>query len=509
MVFAMSEYPIVAVIDIGSNSIRLQIAQSLEKSYRIIQDYREIFRLGDCVFSKGYIDEQTAELFYKNIEVINNLIQNNKATIVKAVGTAALRDASNSKEIIETVKQHYGIDIEIISGKQEAYFNYLAVLYNFDIKDINTLTIDIGGGSSEIVLSEQGELKDSYSTLLGCSRLKYEFLKKDPPAQSEIYAMKDFIEKTLGNIEDFQPDTIVGTGGTLNNIAAMYYISQNKKASSYAKYVPRSYVKNLINTLRRIKVDDIKKIKGVEEKRADIILPACMVIESIMSLYSIEGFYTFMGGLRTGLLIDTLNKIGLAFPFQTLDSDLKFSRLIELGNKFNFEEQHALCVKNLSKKLFEQLKGTLKLKEKDFALLEASAILHDIGTYISFSKHNMHSHYLITNSDLTGFSFKQKNMIAAISYFHRGGLPNKSHEFYQSFYKKKQEKIKKLASILRIADGLDRSHRSFVKDVKVSIEKDNIKIIAISSEDTFLEIKAANAKKNLLEKITKKSVSII
>lgn len=134
----MSEYPIVAVIDIGSNSIRLQIAQSLEKSYRIIQDYREIFRLGDCVFSKGYIDEQTAELFYKNIEVINNLIQNNKATIVKAVGTAALRDASNSKEIIETVKQHYGIDIEIISGKQEAYFNYLAVLYNFDIKDINT-----------------------------------------------------------------------------------------------------------------------------------------------------------------------------------------------------------------------------------------------------------------------------------------------------------------------------------------------------------------------------------
>ncbi|MGC9102143.1 MAG: HD domain-containing protein [Desulfurella sp.] len=505
----MPDYPIIAIIDIGSNSIRLQVAQSLEKSYRIIQDYREILRLGDCVFSKGYIDGQTADLFYKNMEVINNLIQNHKATIIRAVGTAALRDAQNAYEIVKTTKERFGIDIEIISGKEEAYYNFLAVLYNFDIKNMNALTIDIGGGSSEIVISQKGELVDSYSTLLGCTRLKHEFLKKDPPSQSSIYAMKDFIEETLQNLDDINIDTIVATGGTLNNIAIMYYMSQNKKATSYAKYVPRSYVKSLINTLRRMKIDDIKKIKGVEEKRADIILPACMVIESIMNFYNVEGFYTFMGGLRTGLLIDTLNKIGLSFPFQTLDSDLKFSRLIELGNKFNFEEPHALCVNNLAKKLFEQLKQTLNLQDKDFALLEAACILHDIGTYISFSKHHMHSYYLITNSDLTGFSIKQKNMIATIAYFHRGSLPNKSHKFYQSFSKKKKDKIKKLAAILRIADGLDRSHRSFVKDIKVSIEKDNIKIVAISSEDTFLEMKAANAKKNLLEKVTGKKVSII
>lgn len=505
----MDEYPIVAIIDIGSNSIRLQVAQSLEKSYRIIQDYREILRLGDCVFSKGYIDEQTADLFYKNIEVIKNLIQNHKATIVRAVGTAALRDASNANQIIENIKQRFGINIDIISGKEEAYYNFLAVLYNFDIKDMNALTIDIGGGSSEIVISQKGELLDSYSTLLGCSRLKYEFIKKDPPSQSEIYAMKDFIEDTLKSLENLNLDTIVATGGTLNNIATIYYLSQNKKALSYAKYVPRIYVKNLINNLRRMKIDDIKKIKGVEEKRADIILPAAMVIESIMSLYSIEGFYTFLGGLRTGLLIDTLNKIGLSFPFQTLDSDLKFSRLIEIGSKFNFEEQHALCVNNLSKKLFEQLKNELKLKEKDYALLEAAAILHDIGTYISFSKHHMHSYYLITNSDLAGFSLKQKEIIANVAFFHRGGLPNKSHSFYQLLSDKKQNKIKKLAAILRVADGLDRSHRSFVNDVKVNIENNQIQILAVSNKDTFLEIKAANTKKNLLEKVTKKKVSII
>ncbi len=502
------DYPIVAVIDIGSNSIRLQIAQSLEKSYRIVQDYKEDLRLGDSVFSKGYIDDKTADLFYKNIEVINNLIQNHKATVIKAVATAAFRDAKNANQIIETVKQRFGIDIEIISGEKEAYYNFLAVLYNFDIKDLNVLTIDTGGGSSEIVISEKGKLINSYSTLLGCSRLAHEFIKTNPPSQSDIYAMKEFIEDTLKDLDDLSIDTIIATGGTLNNIANMYYLSQNKKTISYAKYVPRIYVKKLINTLRRMKIEDIKKIKGVEEKRADIILPTCMTIEAILSVYGIEGFYTFLGGLRTGLLIDTLNTLGLSFPFQSLDRDLRFSRLIEIGNKFHFEEQHALCVSNLSKKLFEQLKETLKLKEKDYALLEAAAILHDIGTYISFSKHNAHSYYLITNADLTGFDLKQKEMIATIAYFHRGSLPNKSHTFYWSFSKKKRKKIKKLAAILRVADGLDRSHRSFVKDIKVDIEKNHIKIFAVS-DDKFLEIKAANAKKDLLEKITKKKVSII
>lgn len=505
----MSNYPVIAVIDIGSNSIRLQVVKSLEKSYKIIQDYREILRLGDCVFAKGYIDKENAYAFYKNIEVINNLIQNYNTEIVHAVGTQALREAKNADEIIETIKKRFGINIEIISAEKEAYYNYLAVLHNFEIKDTNTIIMDIGGGSAEFVISEKGEPVETINTLLGCSRLKYEFIKNDPPSQTEIYALKDFISKHTKAIEKYNIDSIVCTGGTLNNLANMYYISQNRKMLPAAKYVPRIYLKKLINTLCRIKIDDIKNLKGVEEKRSDILMPAALVLENIMSLIRVEGFYSFNGGLRTGLIIDAMNNAGISLPFQIFDNNLKFARLIEIGNKFNFEERHSICVTNLSKLLFNKLKKELNLKDKDYHLLEASAILHDIGAYISFSKHNLHSYYLIINSDLSGFNTKQKQLIAIISYYHRGSLPKKSHKFYQKLSQKNKERVKKLAAILRIADALDRSHRSFVSDIELKIYNDRIEIFAISQKETFLEIKASNVKKDLLEKITKKKVIIV
>lgn len=490
--------PQIAVIDIGSNSIRMQISEVFGKSYKIIEDYKEILRIGDEVFLKGEFSDGAIEDILSVLKKIKSLIDGKNVDIIRVVATAAFREAKNGYIVAGIIEKETGLKVEIISGKEEAYFNYLSAAANFQLSKSNAVVVDIGGGSAEICVTESGNLKYAVTTNLGCSKLTKMFIKNSPPLIDEILKMKKYISVQLKHYEiNKDIALIICSGGTMYNVSEIYYRDKNKEDSAI-KYVDRKFLKKMISTIEMKDIAEIKNINGIEPQRADIMLAAMVFIDILLEKTRLSGFYTLRAGLRTGLTIDTMNKMGFELPFQNGD-DVRFSRLIEIGNKFSFEEDHARQVNLLVQKLFALLKDKLQLNEKYIKILEGAAILHDIGNYISYSSHHKHSYYLIKNSELLGYSPEEVEIIANVARYHRRSVPKVNHEPYNSLGTDQKTIIRKLAALLRLADGLDRSHNKLVHDISIANNAESIIIKPISEMDIYIEIEGANSKKELLE----------
>ncbi|MCX8084035.1 MAG: Ppx/GppA family phosphatase, partial [Calditerrivibrio sp.] len=492
----------IAVIDLGSNSLRLQIATVFEKSYKIVCEYKELIRIGDDLFLNGKLTKSSIEKLHKSFKEIKSLLDSYNVVYHRAVATATLRSSPNGMEIVNNIKKRYNINLEIIDGETEAKLSFLGVRSCFNLKKYNSLITDIGGGSSEFIISEKEQIKYVATKKLGGARLKHTFLRSDPPSFEEIEALKQFLRKELADFNDFHIDTIICTGGTSNNIANVYYLKEKKDSSVQIKYVTREFLRSFIIDIKRKKTSSICKIKGVEEKRADILLPIAIQLDQILDITGRGGFYTFTGGLRTGLIINTLNLFGIHLPFQTLEIDVNHARLIEIGNKFHFNEIHALHVSKLSKIIFDKLYGILGLNQSDWELLNAAAVLHDIGNFIALSKHHLHTEYLILHTDLIGFNSYEKIMISQIARYHRKRFPKKSDNIYNLLSKQDIEKVLKLTSILRIADALDRTQKSKISDLTISINDNNIIITPHFTGDISMERENFEEKKDFFEKYT-------
>lgn len=506
----MQNDPVIAVIDIGSNSIRLQISKVLDGTYKIIDDYKETARIGDNVYRTGAFSEDAIDSIRQVLLRMRSMMDYNKVELFRAVATASFREAANAGQVVQIMKKDTGIDIEIISGMEEARLMYLAASAYFQLDEGNTLLIDMGGGSTEFSYAAYGDLKFSESTALGCSKLTYEYFKNDPARQDEIKEVKQRIkEVTEPFLPEYAVDKLVCSGGTLNNISFIYNKRKNLSDSA-VKFVDSVFVKHFLSEISGKTVEERLKISGLEPARADIVLSAAILAHTMLKRYRLEGFYTLSGGLRAGLTIDLMNSIGVKLPFQGEGGvDIRYSRLIDTGKKYYFEESHALQVTKLSEKIFEGLRGFLRLSTNDWVLLEAASILHDVGQYISYSKHHKHSYYLIMNTELTGYSDSDRVIIANIARYHRRSLPKRSHVNFSSLSPAEGDKVMKLAAILRIADALDRAHSSLVKDVKIEVNDKEISFSLVSEADTCMEKEGFDKKKDLLEAITGKKAEVI
>ncbi len=505
----MDNSPIIAVIDIGSNSIRLQISKMLDRTYKVIEEYKETVRIGDSVFRTGVFTDEAIDMITRIITRMKVMMDKNHVSKYRAVATASFREASNAEDVVSFIKQETGIDVEIISGIEEARVMSLAAAYSFQLSNVNALIVDMGGGSTEFSVYSHGELQFSESTLLGTSKLTYEYFKHDPVQNAEVKVLKkDIITKLNEILPKKGIDMVICSGGTLNNISFVYN-KRNNMSDSSVKFVDSVFLKHFTNELTGKKIAERLKIGGVEPARADMILSASILAQILMRKYNLNGFYTLSGGLRSGLTIDVMNKMGVEMFFQReKNSDVRYSRLLEMGKKYYFEEAHAMQVCRLSERIFHQLKGELKLVDEDWRILEAAALLHDVGQYISYSKHHKHSFYLLINSEFTGYDDRERSIIANIARYHRRGTPKSSHIDYMMLGTEDRGLVTNLAAILRVADGLDRAHSAFVKDVKVSVKKDKIIFELFADDDITMEIRGFDKKKDLLENITNKLVEI-
>jgi exopolyphosphatase/guanosine-5'-triphosphate,3'-diphosphate pyrophosphatase len=336
-------------------------------------------------------------------------------------------------------------------------------------------------------------------------------LGDDPPRAKQLLDMKEHIfDMQEGFGLDREIDMVICTGGSMNNVAYIKHYGNKEMRDSAVKYVERRFLKKLIFDMRGKSVKErVRSISGLEEKRGDIVLSAAMQTDMALQATATNGFYALSGGLRAGLTIDTINKKGIELPFQNNMENIRYSRLIEVGNKFDFDEETAVQVGKIAEKLFAGLEKELSLNTRDWYILEAASVLHDIGKHISYSKHHKHSYYLIRNSELVGYSFEEVEMIAQVARYHRKNPPKQSHEEYQALEEGMREKVDKLAGILRVAISLDRSHKGYINDLRVKIEDSQISIMPLTDDDISMERKDFERKKELLEKILGKPVKLV
>jgi exopolyphosphatase/guanosine-5'-triphosphate,3'-diphosphate pyrophosphatase len=399
------------------------------------------------------------------------------------------------------VEERTGIRVVVIAGEEEARLVSLSALHNFEMEGIRHGMIDIGGGSLEIITALGNTIEEYYSLELGAVTLTEKFLQRDPVADTELQKLSKHVRNSLKNVlerEDVKARCLVASGGTITSIAAMIMATRGETYDSVHGYeILRSDVVHLLAMLTRKSVRERKAIPGLNPDRADIIIAGVAVIEELMRFFDANILRVNERGIREGLILDSLRKHGLIAE-GTRPRNWRAAAL-DFGRSCLVDEEHARQVASLSLEIFSVLAPVFVLGEREQRLLEAAALLHDSGYFISYSSHHKHSYHLIRHADLFGFTPREREIIANIARYHRKSLPKKKHEGFARLSDQDRELVSRLGGILRLSDGLDRRRNSLVKQLRCELSESLFRIALSGEEDLSVEIFSGKTKGNLFE----------
>ena len=499
----------VAIVDVGSNNIKLEIhGVDNEGNNELLYADKLPARLGHKVFLSHRLEKENEDTAIEGLRQFAAMIKNFSCKKTIALGTAALRE-TKYEPFIKRVSKETGINIKVIPGKEEARLCYLGALSHIPFNGRTFFLIDIGGGSTEISISDENEMHFIESFRLGTVRLKELFGEADydkTRSLIENYVSK-VIEPFMPEIESFKFDMGLATGGTAKNLIEMVGQRYELKQEQGIPLLKTEHLHEMVDIMTPMSVKDISKIKGLDKARADIIFPGAVLLLSLLKATGIKKSLVIGAGLRDGALSDYIyRKVNKKF-YWSRQSRTRRQGLDEISKKFNVNIAHAQQCASLSGQIFDLLQDEHQLTPPAEDLMYASALLHDIGTYIDYSQHHKHSYYLISNSELLGFSSREKQVIALIARYHRKGLPKKSHDEYHDLEEQDKERVSVLSAILRIADALDRSYRNAVSEVTMLENTDETITLGLKGKgDLELELWSVERKKDFFEKVFKKEL---
>ena len=501
--------PRIAAIDIGTNSIRCIIAEaSKDGKFKILDDEKATVRLGERLAMTGVISDEASNRAVEAIRRFQKLLTGLNVEAVEAVATSAVRTAANGKQLVELLSKELGHEIKIISGEEEAELTAASALSNFDMYGKHYAMIDIGGGSVEVVTAYGNHVEEFYSFDLGAVVMTDRFLASDPIAEGELRKLqrhiRDSLKKTFGG-KKITIDSFIGSGGTLTAIGCMaMQMRRDNYVSIHGSEVLRAEVVHLLAMLIHRDLKERRTIPGLNQDRADIIVAGVVLVDELMRFFDTNRVLVNERGIREGLLIRAMKRLGLtaaSSPQPTWRDAVK-----EFATSCHVDEPHAAHVAGIALSIFDAMALPFELKPTDKKLLEAAAILHDCGYFISYGSHHKHSYHLIRHAELFSFTPRERELIAQIARYHRKSLPKRKHDAFQSLKEKDQVTVARLGGILRLADGLDRRRNGLVKDVACQYGSSTVTIQLTASEDISVELFGANAKKDLFEKAFGSSV---
>ncbi len=495
-----------AAIDIGSNSLKLAVIEAAASdSFTIISQDRERVRLGHDTLRYKFLSDEAIALSIEAISRFKSIAETREADEIIAVATASVREASNAAEFVEKVEKATGIHVEILPSMEEARLIGIAVTQFFGKENEDSLiNIDIGGGSTEISLMEDGEPKKLFSMKLGAVGLTEKYLLDDPPTKKQLKRLKNEIhfalEQPKRKIQGEKWNMSIGTSGTILALASMLNY-QNPNNLTDKPTIKLKQLAKINKRLAKMTLDERTRITLINERRAEVIIAGGQILEGVMEALDIKSLETCPYALREGVIIDHLRKSETESlpPVPDVD-DIKLRDVFAVGRRFGYEENHALQVATMAEKLFDRLAPVFDLKRHERTYLSAAALLHDVGYHISHEAHHKHSLYLIKYSEMTGFTETEKSIIANVARYHRKALPKQTHLDFTALGENEQEIVWKLSSILRLADGLDRGYESRVDDIQIIKEGKKLFLTLISDEDCSNEIYAIKMKKESFEK---------
>lgn len=495
--------PRMAAIDIGSNSIRLVVAEAQSDGrYRILDEERESTRLGRSLSSSGKLDSESMEASLDALRRFKSIAAGLGVETVQAIATCAVREASNGAEFCQRVLEQLELPIEVISAEKEAHFAFHSVRRRFDLAGKNSLLVDIGGGSTEIVLASGELIEAIYTTNLGAVRIAEKFGGGQSMAGDDFGRMQKWIDTQLKKKTDklsMPPHMLIGSGGTFTTLGNMVMASKGKSRLPVAgTQLSRAELRHLIDRLRKLSVKQRREVPGLSVDRADIIVPGLAVIDRVMRRFKVNLIQVHSYGVRDGLLLSMIER--MQGGEETVPPD-EVAQIERFAIACGVELENAQHSATLAVQIYDGLCEFFGLEPADRRLLDAAARMQDVGYLINYEGHHKHSYHLIVHSRIEGFRPEELEIIANVARYHRGAEPKQKHDNFRRLSKSDQKRVQQMASILRIAGGLDRTHNQTVQSVRVTGSKKQIELIVAAAEYPEVNLWAARRRTGMFEKV--------
>ena len=492
-----------AAIDIGTNSIKLLVGSVDEEGVLGVLS-REKFpvRLGSGTLATGRLSPEGIEHGVAALAQFQRAIEAQGADLARAVATCAVREASNSEEFLEAVRRRTGIEVDVISGEEEARLIHLAARSEFSSRLDPIFVMDIGGGSTEFIVSDGDRVLLTESLPLGPVRLTG-LVKNDPPGQRDRKAVRKAVRSAARRAAEAVRKTgfrtCVGSAGTIQSLSLVHEeaVLGREPIRSGQRTLTRAGLKKVNRILQSTTQKEKLRVPGLDPRRRDIAVPGGILLSWVLKATGADSIVVGERGVREGILLDHGPRHGR----RSGDRDLRARSVDRLLRRTSSEIPHAEHVARLALSIFDQTHALHQLTAAEREWLRYGALLHDVGCSVSIPGHQQHSYYLITHGDLTGFSTEEIEAIASIARYHKGKGPKGSHENWKRLDPYLRVIVEKLAAVLRVADGLDHSHRRLVSDVACRLRPRRLEFDALADADCEVELEAARRKSDLFERV--------
>ena len=487
---------ILGAIDVGTNAVRLELARPLpDGSFDVLHSERDPVRPGEGVFKTGRIPREVEQRLLSTLRRYAALARRHRAR-VRAVATSAIREAKNGPDVVARVLASTGLELEVISGKEEARLIALGVLRGQPPRARN-LVVDIGGGSTEIAVATGDHPTSLFTVAIGSVRLTETFdsTGKVPPRRLELmrtFAAEAF-QRSLPRFA--HPRHALGSSGTIGTIVS--FAAEGGRRSATRKRIRRA-----VDVLASMGLDERRR--RFDARRGEIVVAGAVVLEALVDRLGLESVTSVDTGLRQGLLVDMLERQGREAPDASTGEAAR-----ALGRRFAFDEVHAAQVARVALSLFDDLAGLHRLPASARPMLEAAALLHDVGSAVSYSRHHKHTFYLIANGDIPGFSDRERQLVALVARYHRRSPPDRERPDLVSLAPADFRTVRKLATLLRLADSCDRSHHQLVRDARARVVDGSVRLLLRSRQPIDLEIWDAEREAALFRQVFGRRLDLV
>lgn len=504
-----------AAVDIGSNSVRMMAADVGSDGHtQILAEDRHVTRLGAGVFADGHISSAALQFVCGELVRMGRDFRRLEISSLRAVATSAVRDAANQAEFLERTQAALGAPVEIISGQEEARLIHLGVQARWPHPKGRILIIDVGGGSTELIIGDHGQFLQAYSKPLGAVRLTGAFLSNDPPAGRELHRMMEYIDEKLADpaANLHGPfDRVIATSATAAAlVCAANQVPRPRRHHADRLSATTGQVRDLYRKFSHADLAARRGMTGVGPQRAELIVAGSAVFLRTLEAFGEGALHYSMGGVRDGIIADLAER-GASRERAQLGAAQR-TVVEDMARHYGVQLPHVRQVAWLAGELFKSLHGLHGLPPHYGKLLEAAAYLHDIGHFVSNTGHHKHSYYLVASSDLPGFTGAERNFIAWLCRYHRRARPDPSHAFFQTVKPTERDAVILLTPLLRLADSLDRSHEQRVHEIDVQSRGRQVAIRLRANgappQDIDLEVWAAQRNSDLFRETFQASLAL-
>jgi exopolyphosphatase/guanosine-5'-triphosphate,3'-diphosphate pyrophosphatase len=498
-----------AIVDIGSNTMRLVIYLR-DKSGRLkeIENVKAVARLRNYLSEDGFLVDRGIDELINTLQSFQEVTRHHQLEEVKCVATATVRQAKNQQHILHRVEEETDFSMRILSEYEEAYFGYLAVVNSTPFE--SGITIDIGGGSTELTYFEDRKLKHFHSFPFGALSLKKQFVKDDTPTDGELNALRAFLKEKFASLDWIvnMELPIIGIGGSARNMVQIHQEQIGYPLAGVHQYIMSDQeIKNVNSFLQSLTYSDLQRVEGLAKDRADIIIPAVEVFKCLMDIVKTDMFALSRKGLRDGVFFEELTKeFGLSvFPNVIEES------FYELATDYNINLNHVFHVTNSALKITQLLNeaGLTSFNKEDATLLKRGAFVYNLGTYIDSESSSQHTFYLLANRTIDGLLHKERIIVALIASFtSKSAFKRYVTPYSQWFSKEELIKYRLLGAIIKFAYSLNATKRNIIEQINLKVKDDELHFYITCNKEWKPEKYQVEKQKKHLEKLLKKSLNV-